>query len=217
MDRDYWNEVYDRALTDDQGRPLRDVPSPFAQFCVEEAITDSSSVLELGCGNGRDAFFFASRARRVHALDQSQTAIDHNTRRAATDGLTQQLTFQCADISSHVVLPIRPTVVYARFVLHSITRAQQNALLDWLRDAVDPGTMLVFEARTVADPLCGKGEPAGDNAYVSGHYRRFLVPDEFIAELDARAFKLRYQLEGAGLAKYEAEDPIVLRAFFEKE
>lgn len=86
-------------------------PSPFAIACVPR-FPAGTSLLELGCGNGRDAAFFAKNELRVTAFDRSETAI-----RACIDGPAGGTAeFLCLDAANVGTLaPRQFDVVYSRF------------------------------------------------------------------------------------------------------
>ena len=70
-----WNKVYsnDSSFFGDQ-------PSKFALIFYENFIKNKvKKVLELGCGQGRDSLFFASKGLDVHAIDSSKVAIENLT------------------------------------------------------------------------------------------------------------------------------------------
>ena len=52
MDKSYWNKYYSKKLGVQE-------PSSFAVY-VLKMMSDGDSILELGCGNGRDSFFLQS-------------------------------------------------------------------------------------------------------------------------------------------------------------
>ena len=69
---DIWNKVYDSDASF-----FGDDPSSFGLQCYEEFKNHGvSKILELGCGQGRDAIFFASNGLDVVAIDSSHVAID---------------------------------------------------------------------------------------------------------------------------------------------
>ena len=72
MDKKYWNAYYEI-------KKQIDYPSSFANFCFDkEYLKKDMNVVEIGCGDGRDAKFFASKGISVHAIDQSKTVIQRN-------------------------------------------------------------------------------------------------------------------------------------------
>ncbi len=67
-----WNKVYSNDASF-----FSDNPSEFAIECYEEfKLNGVKRILELGCGQGRDSVFFASKGIDVIAIDSSQVAID---------------------------------------------------------------------------------------------------------------------------------------------
>lgn len=66
MDKQYWNNFYkDHSLREDISEC-----STFASFCCENFFKQSKTIVDLGCGNARDAQHFA-RNHLVYGLDQS--------------------------------------------------------------------------------------------------------------------------------------------------
>lgn len=73
-------EAYDDRYRQVHGRQLRwfaETPSPIvAQFMEARGIGPEDRILEIGCGEGRDAAFLLDRGYRVLATDISPAAID---------------------------------------------------------------------------------------------------------------------------------------------
>jgi cyclopropane fatty-acyl-phospholipid synthase-like methyltransferase len=71
-----WNNIYenDSAFFGEES-------SAFAITCYDK-IKGKKNLLELGCGQGRDSLFFASKGVNVTALDFSNIAIDQLSKRA---------------------------------------------------------------------------------------------------------------------------------------
>ena len=65
----HWDEYYKKDNT-----PL--FPSPFAEYVANKLNVLNRTILEIGCGNGRDAKFFSSQGHRVTGLDRSCEAIE---------------------------------------------------------------------------------------------------------------------------------------------
>ena len=75
-------------------------------------------------------------------------------------------------MNDSVVYSRRYDYAYSRFTLHAITLSQQNELLRNIKHVLNPDGKFFIEARTLKDDLYGKGESAGDNAFIyDGHYR----------------------------------------------
>ena len=69
MDLEYWNTFYSL-------RKGVNLPSEFAKSLVGKFIHRGDRILELGCGNGRDTIFFASKECPIVGIDQSAVAIN---------------------------------------------------------------------------------------------------------------------------------------------
>ena len=102
--------------------------------------------------------------------------------------------------------------IYSRFTLHAINSSQQNELLRNAKLALRPGGKIFIEARTLRDELYGKGENAGNNAFIyDGHYRRFIEPEELAEEMRAMGYEIISLCESSGFSKFKDFDPILMR------
>ncbi len=67
-----WNKVYSEDTTF-----FGDGPSEFAKKCYEYFIQNRvKKILDLGCGQGRDAVFFSLNGLEIYAVDSSIVAIE---------------------------------------------------------------------------------------------------------------------------------------------
>lgn len=201
----YWNQYYKNRICSEE-------PSPFAQY-VATLVQPGRRMVELGCGNGRDAVFFAGQGLYVTALDMSREAIDQLCRRNISNA-----EFLCGDfVNAAVHQPESYDYAYSRFTLHSINRNQEQVLLNNLYCGLRPQGKLFIEVRGVNDPLFGKGKQVERNAFFyDNHYRRFIVMNELTASLEQRGFRVEYAQERSGFAPYGNDDPPVIRIVAEK-
>jgi SAM-dependent methyltransferase len=202
---DYWDEYY-------AGRAsrVRRLPSQFAAFIAGE-LDQRHRIIELGCGDGRDALFFASYGHDVIGVDASHTAVEACQLLAETLGETAAFIvarIEEPDLAARVRGEAGPRLVYARFFLHAITEAEEESLLDLAAAITDPGDFLAVEYRTVRDQSGAK--------VTASHYRRFVLPAAFEARALARAFDVIYSVEGFGFAKYRQDDAYVARTLFRR-
>lgn len=200
---DYWNVFY-RA-----GAESLAVPSQFALFALGETAPDAA-IVDLGCGTGRDAIYFASTGRRVVGVDGSEAAVEHCRRTAEKHGVSARFLSSAID-ATDLVERVRaelgdapgPVTVYARFFIHAINDAEEKALLDGAARLCGADGMLAVEFRTKRD--------ASQAKVTEAHYRRFVDPQVFIANAAAAGFVCRYFVEGFGYAKYKDDDAHVAR------
>ena len=69
MDKNYWNNYY---AENNQSQE----PTSFAKS-VANLIAPKSRVMELGCGTGRDSYYFMTKGHIVFACDQSEVIINN--------------------------------------------------------------------------------------------------------------------------------------------
>lgn len=107
-------------------------------------VPSGARVLDVACGTGRHAQFFAARGCDVDAVDRDPTCGD---RLRGVPGVT----FRCADIEA-AAWP------YAgrRFDAVVVTHYLHRPLLATLRDAVDAGGVLIYETFAAGNERYGK-------------------------------------------------------------
>lgn len=138
---------------------------------VHAYIPASSTILELGCGEGNDSFYFAEQGHVVTATDFSDVAITQNTERWTNDNLTfavQDLAqpFPQADASFDVI--------YTRLSLHYFTDDTTRRIFKDIARILKPGGLLCFMCKSTQDSIYGKGDLIEQDMYeLNGHVRHF--------------------------------------------
>lgn len=201
----YWNQYY-------QNRICSTDPSPFARY-VATLVDPGKTLVDLGCGNGRDALFFADIGLNVLAIDLSDTAIEQ-----LRSLKKQNIRFVCGDfINCEEHKPEIYDYAYSRFTIHAINVNQERLLLQSMYRSLKKNGKLFIEVRSVHDPLYGRGEAQERNAfYYDNHYRRFIVMDELIDHLKEQGFLIEYAEEKTGFAPYGNDDPPIIRVVAKK-
>lgn len=203
FDRDtaYWNLFY-------ASNPEIEHPSLFAEY-VYDQLDEGKTLLELGCGNGRDSIYFSNKVD-VTAIDASDKAIsDLNEMYGERAGLR----FLCDDFVCTTALFQRQyDYCYSRFTIHAINEEQELNVISNVRHALKSNGLFFIEVRSVNDELYGKGKPAGKNAYIyNGHYRRFIVLEELKDHLVQNGFKIVYAEESRDFAPFGDSNPPIIR------
>ncbi len=202
-EQQYWSQFY-------LGQQVALTPSPFAEACLGK-IDKENTMLELGCGNGRDSLFFASHGVNVIACDVAASASDLVGDHPNLKFLQADFTRLADDFSATDI-----TTIYSRFTLHSVDAEGASRTLLWAYDHLLPEGRLMIEARSEKDDLYGQGESVGRDAFVTSHYRRFLRLHELLAELETLGFEIEESAEGRDFAIYKDDNPVVLRVVARK-
>lgn len=206
-DTDYWNAYYANRLA-------MDTPSPFAKF-IGEYLSKDKNLLELGCGNGRDSFFFAHLGLNVTGIDASD-AIIADLKRKSNAGNSY---FICDDfVCSSALFAGQYDYCYSRFTIHAINEMQEKQVLNNVYGALKQGGVFFIETRSINDDLYGKGKKAGQNAYIyDGHYRRFIVKSELEKNAKQAGFQIKYSEEKRNFAPFGDSNPPIIRMILQKE
>lgn len=185
MNEKYWEKFYRTK------RITR--PSDFAKFCLKYLPKKQSKIVDLGCGNGRDSYFFAKKGHIALGIDKNNLPKDHH-----------RATFIKADVfSTSCYASLFADVLYARFLLHAVHILDVHMIIY----ACIPGTYFMAEFR-----CCGDKPKIYKN-----HYRNFVNPEWLLCNMLAMNYEIIYCEKGYGFAKYKGEDPLVGRIIGRKK
>ena len=204
----YWNQYYKKNSEISK-------PSLFALFVRKNYLKENTSLLDLGCGNGRDSLYFAGQGLKVTAVDASDYAINELAQRNIPNA-----EFICEDfVKTSLIYSRQYDYCYSRFSLHAINAAQEDLLLTNVKKSLKPAGKFFIEVRSVNDPLFGKGAPVlterGEvikNCFVyNEHFRRFIDKKELEEALLSKDYKIEYSEEKTGFAPFGKENPPIIR------
>jgi SAM-dependent methyltransferase len=199
-DNAYWNEFYSKNIAFP--------PSQFAALVASE-LDETKGILEIGCGNGRDAIFFSSRGHPVKAIDASEVAIEKNKTANNRNPLIKFIHLDAREVRQ-LISENRDkiNVIYSRFFLHSITEDIQEEIISSISEETNVGTRIFFEYRTTEDEKAEK--------IFGQHFRRYIDHDHLVRLMSVAGLEVVYETSGNGMAYYKGEDPHVGRIIAQK-
>jgi len=206
----FWNNYYN-------SRDNNNVASNFALFINKKFIKEDTFLLDVGSGDGRDAFYLRKKAKYVFGIDLSNIAIKKNKLKTKRLGL-KNITFK--NLSSNDLIKInnmKINFIYARFFLHAINETNENIFLKNIIKNFDNETIIALEFRTIKDVLMRQGKKISKYERLTDHYRRFIDPKIFERKLLKMNFKILYKKLGINLSKSPNDNPHLCRIVFTKK
>ena len=200
----YWNKFYKKKSITSE--------STFAKFTYKKISKKKVNLLDIGCGNGRDSYFFNKKGFKVTGIDISQKAIQKNSKNKI-----KNLKFKKFDIGKDKIKE-RFDVVYCRFFVHTVDLLLENKLIQLIKNSKIKGTMVFFEFRNYKDKIFGKFKAKDHNKVIEfekGHFRRIIDPNIFKKKFLLKTnSKLIYQKNGINLSIVKKDNPNLSRMIF---
>lgn len=138
----------------------------------------------MGCGNGRDSYFFGDNGIKVVGIDFASQPAKNNL-----------VKFQTISLKDFIKSPCKYNIVYSRFFLHSISTKEIVSTIKWTKEYF----MAEFRDKT-------------DKPKIYTNHKRNLIDGEVVKKLLLENnFEIIYYTKSKGLAKYRNEDPVIVR------
>lgn len=185
--KSHWDKVFskDTAFFGEE-------PSEFAKKSLELLRRKGlHSVLEMGCGQGRDTFFFARGGLRVTALDYAETAIAALRKNAAAAGLSSSITAQAHDVRQPLPFPGASfDACYSHMLLcMELSTAEITFIFREIHRVLRPGGLALYSVRSSFDKHYRAGTHLREEIYEIGGFAVHFFTEEKIRTL-ARGYEI---------------------------
>lgn len=180
--QDVWNKAHTAGGLDHYATDA----TSFAKE-VQQIIPQKSYILELGCGAGNDAIFFADNEHKILSSDFSEVAIEKNKKLYTN----KNLLFSVIDISKTFEFPDNNfDVIYARLSLHYFTDSTTKSVFNEIYRTLKPSGYLCFVCKSIQDPLYGKGEEVEKDMFNNNGRIRHFFSEKYAKECLGNMFSI---------------------------
>lgn len=203
--KSYWNEFYKDV-------DYLEKPSKFSIFIKKFLKKYNGTIIDVGCGNGRDLLYFVKSKYYVIGIDISKKAIEICKKKIPKKNhqnlfVKNFVKFNYNKIKGNIS-------IYSRFTLHTINLKDEEFFFRNLEN-LNNLDFLFIETRSIKDNLFGIGKKIGKNEYFTDHYRRFVDKLDLVNKLKKK-FRILYIKESKGYSKFKNEDPCLIRIIAQK-
>jgi len=188
----HWDSTY--AQTDFFGAEPSELGISALELFRKEQVRN---VLEIGCGQGRDTWFFVRNGLEVIALDYSETGVCQMQERAKDMKVQNQITLKVHD--ARLGIPLADDSVDAifshMFFCMELSENQLESIFEECLRVLRPGGINLYSVRNEHDPHYRKFVPKGEDMYQNpmGFVVHFFDPER-IKRL-AEGYELMYMKE----------------------
>jgi SAM-dependent methyltransferase len=187
------------------------VPTTFAKFIYNFLLkknTNNIKLVDLGCGNGRDTFYFHSKGIFCTGLDWFAPEVKKQ----------KNLKFKRVDIVAYNFNDLKNVdIFYTRFYLHSITEKNEKVVNKKVFNNLVEGGYYCIEVREISDKSFDIKQKIGRDEFFTDHYRRLFNLNSFIKRLEDIGFDIVYKFSGKNVCIFKNSNPKVLRVIAMKK
>ncbi len=161
--------IWDTKHQEGEHESFRSEPSSLA-LLAEPKLSANSEVLDLGCGVGRDAVFFARQDHHVTATDFSEVVIQRDKHEFPDSGVE----FKVLDLSEPLPFTANKfDAVHANLSIHYFDHATTKKIVQEVARVLKPAGIFSFACKSTRDFHYGNGEEVEKDVFVSakGHVR----------------------------------------------
>ncbi len=141
-------------------------PLDFAKQSLQY-LKNGQSLLDIGCGDGRDADFFARNGLLVTAIDFSDEAIERVKK------LNPNIDTRMMDILSMDFPDETFDAVYAHLSVQYFDDTSTTAIFSNIHRMLKAGGYFFVKCKSIRDPLYGQGKKVGKDMFANPYVRHF--------------------------------------------
>jgi len=182
---DYWNHLYSKDDFFGTGPTKLAI---LAQSLIHEK--QNHSILELGCGQGRDALFFSQIGHNVEAIDVSSNAIDFVNKTKNLLGINS-LRASVGDISKPLEFDNNSfDLVYSNLALQFFDIEQMRSIFENISKVLKKDSKFLFSTKKEGDKYHNFGKQINENAFENKGIIRYFFSSNELKNLLSKDFRI---------------------------
>lgn len=177
----YWNKMYNKTNAFGLG------PTKLALLANEVMKSKNvRTILELGCGQGRDCIFFAKKDYEVTATDLSSQAIDF-LKNSVEKLKINNVYAQIQDLKKEFELKKTYDCIYSNLSLQFFNEDELDEIFSKVASCLKPNGLFIFSTKRTGDKYDGVGEKINNYGYkTKGIVRYFFDQDTILKILNKK-------------------------------
>jgi len=184
----YWKEFYSHGEP-----PTR--PSSFAQFVNSKIENKDATIIDVGCGNGRDTQFFEENGLKAIGIDLVQSENFLGT------------SFQAANATEQIP---NGDIIYCRFFIHALTEAEFDSFLQCIKSQRRPMVLFIETRSTNGISSKEKCETYFKSGIGTEHFR-MLYSLPYLFKKLSQYFEITFMEESNNFSPFRGENPYLIR------
>ena len=183
----YWNEIYSTNNYFGTGQTLL---ANFGKELIDKY--SISRILELGCGQGRDAIFFANLGCNVTATDISENAINFVKKIKNEQNLQNLRLFVHNTLNPLNFLDSNFELVYSNLALQFFDNQQLPKIFSNIEKIMNDDSFFLFSTKKSGDKYYNFGNKISDNAFESKGITRFFYDKPELVSMLEKNFTILF-------------------------
>jgi len=181
----YWNKTYNKSDAFGTG------PTKLAVLAYKPMIENRvKTILELGCGQGRDSLFFAEKGYMVTAIDFSENAINF-LKEIIEQRQIKNLKVKLQDVTMKFNFKNKFDCVYSNLTLQFFDKSELVDIFAKVSKALQKNHLFIFSTKKSGDKYYNVGKKVDNNAFILNGITRYFFEQKEIENMLEKFFEIK--------------------------